>query len=376
MNKIKDILFRTDDPKSLIIGMGLAVIVVITATYIGKSVGIFMGMEKSPISTIMLAIILGIIIRNTIGVPQSFKPGIKFCLENILMLGIILLGAGLSIFAVVKVIKIGVLGIGIIAACITAGVTIIYFLARWFKLDERLGTLIAVGTGICGATAIVATGPIIKAKEEEIAYAVTTITIFGIIAMFAYPYITHFSGLTDIQAGIFMGTSIHDTSQVVGAGLIYDQLWDSEGAASGGNIAILTKLLRNTFIMVVIPLMAFLYMRGKLRETRGKISPLNFFPMFILGFILMVILRSTGDYAIVDNAMFWNPESWNNLLAAVKYLATTFLAVAMAGVGLGTNIKEFKNIGLKPFFVGLFGATAVGVISFVLVYLLAPYLII
>ncbi len=371
MNKIKNTLFGREDPRSLVFGLVLAVIVVIMATYLIRYIGIFL---KIPLSTIMLAILLGIIIKNTIGVPKIFTPGIKFCLTKVLRLGIILLGAGLSIFAVIKV---GLLTIGIVMVCITSGLAIVYFIAKRLKLNERLGALIGVGTSICGATAIVATGPVIKAREEEIAYAVITITVFGIIAMFSYPYIAHFAGLTDIQAGILMGTGIHETSQVTGAGLSYDEMWNSNGSVSGGDVAIIAKLVRNTFIAVIIPLIAFLYMRkGGVTESEKKISPTKLFPMFILGFILMAVARSIGDYVVIKNGMFMVPSSWNNLLSEIKVLATNFLAIAMAGVGLGTDIKELRNLGLKPFLVGLFGALSVGIISFILVIIFAQYLVV
>lgn len=372
---IKNTLFGTDKPRSLVLGFGLAVIVVFIAIYIDKYIGIFLNLEKSPVSIIMLAIILGIIIKNTIGIPNICDPGINFCLTKILRLGIILLGASLSIFAVIKV---GVIAVGIVAVCIVSGLIIIYFVAKWLKLDERLGTLIAVGTGICGATAIVATGSIIKAKKEDIAYAVATITIFGIIAMFTYPYVTHFIGLNDIQAGIVMGVGVHETAQVVGAGLIYDQLWEKEGEISGGDTAIITKLVRNTFLVIVIPFIAFLYLRRYMQDkvNKEKISPLDLFPMFILGFILFAVFRSIGDYAIVNNGMFIDPAVWNAFLAQVNYFAKLFLAIAMAGVGLGTNIKELKSIGLKPFFAGLFGATTIGAIALLIVIVLAQFLVV
>jgi len=373
MSKIKEILFDSEKPQSLAAGLGLAVIVVIIASYIGKYMGIVLSFEKSPISTITLAIILGLIIKNIMGVPQIFTPGIKFCLKSILKLGIIMLGAGLSLFIVVKV---SILTVGIVVICIASGLAIVYLIAKKLGINERLGTLIAVGTGICGATAIVAAGPVIKAKEEEIAYAVATITIFGIIAMFSYPYITHFLGLTDVQAGIVMGTGVHDTSQVAGAGLMYDQLWGSEGSVSGGNVAIITKLIRNIFIAMVIPLMAYLYIRKGMTESGKKISLTGLFPMFIIGFILMAAARTAGDYLIINNGMLMDPAAWSNLLSLIKDWATNFLAVTMAGVGLGTNICELKNLSLKPFLAGLLGALSVGIISLILVTVLAQYLVI
>lgn len=373
MNKIKNILIGSEKPQSLVLGLVLAVIIVIIAIYTCKFIEIALGFEKSPISTIMLAVIFGVIVKNTIGVPQIFTPGIKFCLTKILRLGIIMLGAGLSIFTVIKV---GVLTVGIVVVCIFSALVIIYLIAKKMGLDRCLGTLIAVGTGICGASAIVATGSVIKAKENEIAYAITTITIFGIMAMFIYPYITNFLGLTEVQAGIIMGTGIHETSQVVGAGMMYDYLNNSSGSVSGGEIAVITKLVRNMFIIIVIPLMAYLYIRYRAQESKKKVNVFELFPLFVVGFILAAMVRSIGDHFIINEGMLTDPATWNSIILGIKDWTGYFLATAMAGVGLSTNIRELKNLGLKPFLVGLFGALLIGIISLILVIVFAQYLII
>src|SRR5690625_7494765 len=123
--------------------------------------------------------------------------------------------------------------------------------------SERLGTLIACGTGMCGVTAIMATSPVIKAKENEISYAVANITIFGLIGMSLYPFLAHtFFADEPIKAGLFLGMSIHDTAQVTGAALIYDQIVSSEEVVI---VATVPKLTRTLFIIIIIPLVSFLF---------------------------------------------------------------------------------------------------------------------
>lgn len=363
------------NPITILPGLVLAVLITFIGFQSTRWTASLLNLKKSPISAIMIAIILGVLVKNTIGVHRDFQPGVGFGLKKLLRLGIILTGIRLSIF---EVLKIGALSTGIVVVCIASGIFLTLFITKKLALPERLGTLIGVGTGICGASAIVATGPAIGAKEEEVAYAVGTITIFGIVAMFLYPYLSHLVlSLSHIEAGIFMGTSIHETAQVVGAGIMYDQLWiglDTTINPTGADVAIVTKLVRNAFMAVVIPLMAFIYIRRNKGASQKKISVLSLFPVFILGFIALAILRSIGDYVVVNKNFMWNAEGWNALCSLIKQWAGYFLAVAMAGVGLGTDIKKLRQLGAKPFFVGLCAALSVGIISFALIKIFAPFL--
>ena len=366
-SRVLNSLFGTDDVMGIIPGAALAVAITVAASYLNQLIKLFAPTGQSPVSTIMIAIILGMTFRNTVGVPRSCNSGISFCLQKLLRLGIILMGIRLSVFAVARI---GATAVGIVVVCIAAGLLFTIFVAGRLKLPPRLGTLIAVGTSICGASAIVATGPGIEAKEEEIAYAVATITIFGIAAMFVYPYLTHLVlALSDVQAGIFMGTAVHETAQVAGAGLMYDQLWTKQaiGSPTGADVAIVTKLVRNALMAVVIPLMVYVHTKSQLRKEARRINPLKLFPLFILGFITLAIVRSLGDHLIVRRGLLWDANSWDYFWHAVKQWSGNFLAVAMAGVGLGTGFKKLSELGLRPFFVGLLAAVFIGVICLILI---------
>jgi len=372
--RILDILFGTQNVLEIIPGLILAIVVTIVGIQLTKWVAILLGLAKSPVSPIMMAIVLGIIVKNTIGVPKLCQAGVGFGLKKLLRLGIILMGIRLSIFAVLKI---GVLCTGIVIVAIATGVFLTLLITRKLGLAERLGTLIGVGTGICGASAIVATGPAIEATEEEITYAVGTITIFGIVAMFLYPYVSHLIlSMSHVESGIFMGTSIHETAQVAGAGLMYDQLWIGENKLvnpTGADVAIVTKLVRNAFMALAIPLLSYLYIRRNRGISGKKVSALSLFPTFILGFIALAVVRSLGDYFVLSKSL-WNPAGWSHLCSIVKLWSGYFLAVAMAGVGLGTDIGKLKTLGAKPFYVGLFAALSVGIISVILIKILAPFL--
>jgi len=174
-----------------------------------------------------------------------------------------------------------------------------------------------------------------------------------------------------------MGTSIHETAQVAGAGIMYDQLWigaDPTINLTGADVAIVTKLVRNAFMAVVIPLMAYIYIRRNKAESKKNISVFSLFPAFILGFIALAVFRSIGDYAIVNKSLLWDAGGWSSFCSLIKQWAGYFLAVAMAGVGLGTDIKKLKQLGVKPFLAGLCAALSVGIISFVLIKIFAPFL--
>ncbi|HEV3120652.1 MAG TPA: putative sulfate exporter family transporter, partial [Isosphaeraceae bacterium] len=224
------------------------------SSWLGTSV---LGFAHSPISAIMVALLLGLLIRNVIGLPSVYESGLKFCLRHILRLGIMLLGLRLSLTAVAQI---GLVGLPIIVVCIATALCLVTWITRALGLPRRLGSLIAVGTSICGVSAIVATAPVIDAEDDEVSYAVACVTLFGMLALFLYPWIAHFVFQGDPRrVGLFLGTSIHDTAQVAGASLIYQQQFHAPEAL---NTATVVKLVRNLFMAGVIPLMALLYHRG------------------------------------------------------------------------------------------------------------------
>jgi uncharacterized integral membrane protein (TIGR00698 family) len=378
-NLIEDAIFGCTlrEVPALIPGTALAVVVVAVAIQLTNLINNALG-DRGVISYIIIAILAGILVRNIIGLHSIFRPGVGFCLKKLLRVGIIMMGIRLSIY---NVLVIGAWGIPIVILCILVGLIVTTYFTRLLKLPERLGTLIAVGTSICGASAIVATAPGIEAKEEEVSYAIANITIFGLVAMFAYPYLANllFSESTTM-VGLFTGTSIHETAQVAGAGLIYDQTFQTASNPTAADAAMVTKLVRNALMAVVIPVMAFIYTRRSLKSGASsggaKINPLKLFPMFIIGFIIMAILRSIGDAGIDGggNAFsIFSSGTWSSVISGVKQWSGYLLATAMAGVGLGTSLATVKGLGLKPFYVGLFSATIVGVTSIILVLILGPY---
>ena len=322
-----------------------------------------LGYSKSPISTAMIAILMGIILGNLFKIRKSFLLCLDFTQKYILKLGIICLGIQLKPF---EFLKFGTVAIPLIIICIISVLIVIKLLIKKLKISTKMAYLISIGSTVCGTTAIMATAPVIKASKGEVAYAIANITIFGIISMLVYPYFAniYFDG-EPLFVGLFLGTAIHETSRVAAAGLIYDQQFNSSETL---NIATVTKLIRNTFLVIMIPLFAFLYNRGK---TKAKnYSLLDIFPYFVLGFIGMIIVRNVGDqFFLTESAQ----QFWQNSIANIKDSAKIFLSMAMAAVGLSTNLKDLRSMGYKPFIVGFIAMITVGLVCIVTIQLFDNY---
>ncbi len=358
---------------SLLPGLLVAALLAWLSIWLSKFIGVtLLGFDKTPISAAMLGILLGLIIGAVVPMPAMLKPGLKFAVKKVLRLGIIMLGIRLTVF---DVFKMGVYGVPIVVLCILSALFFTTRINKWLKLPERLGTLIAVGTSICGVSAIVATGPAIDAEDEEVAYAVAVITIFGLLATLVYPYAANaiFAG-DALKVGLFLGTSVHDTSQVIGSAKVYADVFSAPRAL---DVATVTKLVRNVFMALVIPFMAFYYARKTQGESSGKkTSFLKLLPLFVVGFLIVAVIRSVGDAGIEagGNAFgLWDSGAWKSIYGFIKTWAGNFLVVALAGVGLGTDFRTFKGLGIKPFLVGLGAALLVGVVSFIAISLLGSF---
>ena len=324
----------------------------------------FFGYRKSPISTAMIAILLGMFFGNLFKVRDSFQKGLDFTRENILKLGIICLGIQLKPF---EFLDFGKIAIPLIIICIISVLIVIKLLIKKLKIPTRMAYLISIGSTVCGTTAIVATAPVIKASKNEVSYAIANITLFGILSMLIYPYFAnfYFDG-EPLLIGLFLGTSIHETSQVAAAGLIYEQQFNSPETL---NTATVTKLIRNTFLIVMIPLFAFLYNRNQAKEKNYSI--LSIFPYFVLGFVGMIILRNIGDQFFVN---YYN-DNWNDTVEIIKFASKIFLTMAMAAIGLSTNLRDIKNMGYKPFIVGFVSMFTVGIVCIITIELYLKFFI-
>ena len=327
----------------------------------------------SPISGVPVAVIAGVALNNMLGpaMPASLKPGLQLCLTTVLRAGIVCVGAKLSFGDVALL---GVAGLPVVVATITTGLIFVPWLARQLDLPPRLGLLTAAGSSICGVTAIVSLAPAIGATQRETAVAVANVVCFGLAGMLTYPYLAHALLPNSTAVGLFLGCSVHDTSQVVGAALTYSQLFSDPAVVK---IAAVTKLTRNLFLAGVIPALTWVdARRGSLADAaalgaapaavgRPNLSWSTMFPAFVLGFVGMAAARSLGDAAFLPGGGIVDPTEWKAFAAFVgDDVSKVCLGTAMAALGLNTSFSVFKGVGPRPFMLGFAGAAVVASVGF------------
>jgi len=293
------------------------------------------------LSPMILAILIGMALHNIVGTPAAAKPGVAFSLRRVLRFAIILLGLQLT---AAQVVAVGAAGVAVIAVTLVSTFLFTKWFGRLTGVDARLAELIAAGTSICGASAVIATNTVTGAPDEDVAYAVACVTVFGSVAMFVYPMLPGALHLSQHAFGLWAGSSIHEIAQVVAAAY--------QGGTVAGDFATIAKLSR---VMMLAPLVIALGLiargGGDRAVTGGKRVPL---PWFVLGFIALVALNSVVTVP---------PD-----LKATIVVATTFLlSLALAAMGLETDIAKLRLKGLRPFFLGFAAFLFIAVFSLMLV---------
>jgi len=314
----------------------------------------------------MCAVVLGMAWRNSLGVPAWAKRGLDWTMHRLLRVGIALVGLRLTLAGATAIAATAVpVALSCLAVALVAGL----FIARALAVPRRLGLLLAIGTAVCGCTAVVAVSPVIRARHAETAFAVTCVVLFGCIAMLGYPWVAgHFLGASPVHAGIFLGTAIHDTSQVIGAALIYSQQAGAPAALAAASVA---KLLRNLSIAVLLPAAAWLVRRQEASD--GAAPPQDpggiaggarrppLVPFFVLAFIGFILVRTAGDALYGAATPLWSA------LTNTGYTASDmFLTCGMSAVGLSVSFTDMWRIGWRPLAAGFVVATLVGSCSLLL----------
>ncbi len=370
---------RTAELPRLLPGIGLALAIAFAARslagWLGGALLRLQGLDPegkgSPVSAISVAVILGLLIANTIGVSRTFSPGLDFSVKKVLRLGIILVGIKLS---VLDVLKVGSVGVPIVIALVAFALVASLWVARRADVSHRLGSLAAASTAICGITATLAVAPTVEADDKEVAYTVANVTLFGLLGMLVYPYVAHaLFGDSSGSIGLFLGTAIHDTSQVMGAAISYKEVFGDERALQ---IATVTKLTRNAMLVAVVPALAILHARRAGRARDEKRSLAKLFPVFILGFLALSLVRTLGDLGLEGGGLalgFLSHDGWRRVASLLgDDIAVLALGMALASVGLTTRLSVFRGLGPRPFVVGLTAALLVSSASAVLSAWLGP----
>ena len=339
-------------------GVVVAVLLALVARSLSDSVAQGIGgLPKIPLSPVLYAVLLGMLWRNTLGVPAWTSEGLKWAMQGLLRTGIALVGLRLTLAGASAI---AVTALPVAITCLAVALASGWVVTRVLGVPRRLGVLLAIGTAVCGCTAVVAISPVIRAKHAETAFAVTCVVLFGCLAMLFYPWVAgHFFADSPIHAGVFLGTAIHDTSQVIGAALIYSQQAGAPDALAAASVA---KLLRNLSIVVLVPAAAWLTRRSDPEEARatatGPTTSTSPVPLFVLAFILLVALRTAGDALFVAH-----PAPWQALTHAGQTASDLFLICGMTAVGLSVSFNDMWRIGWRPLAAGLLVASFVGACS-------------
>lgn len=302
---------------------------------VGKAIGNLF----PAIGGVIFALLLGIVLRNSLRLHMGFLPGIQFVVKKLLKVAIVLLGATLSIGSILDI---GSQSIFVILLVVTGGILVTLLAGRLLKIDRMLSLLIGVGTSICGATAISVVKGVVQAKETVTAYAISTIFFFNILATLLYPWIGQWLDLTVLQFGIWIGTSIHDTSSVLAVGYLV--------GGDVGEVATTVKLVRTLFILPLVLAISFVIVNRSEKSSGIK----GAFPIFILGFLVMSALYSVGVVS----------EGVSDIFGSV---AKFLIIMVMAGVGLQVEWRKFQALGMKPFIAGFIASVFVAAISLIYV---------
>src|SRR5215469_8471886 len=282
--------------------------------------------QFAQISALMIAIVLGMLVRNIVGVPAACAPGIRFSLRRILRLSIMLLGFQLSVRQIAEV---GGKGLLIVAITLAGAFAFTTWLGRRLGVDRKLAQLIAAGTSICGASAIVATNSVTEGSDEDVAYAIAVVTLFGSLSMLLYPVASHLLQIPAHAYGVWAGASIHETAQVLAAAF--------QGGAVSGQVGAVSKLSR---VMLLAPVVLALAWAAQRRDSEavGKKRSVPV-PLFLIGFIAAIVINSSGII----------PAPATKVIVLIDQF---LLALSLGAMGLETSLRKVRDAGLRPLLLG------------------------
>lgn len=331
-----------DKLKKLAPGLLLCLIIAVPCWFLGKALPIIGG----PVFAIIIGMVIGIFYRDK----GRTQEGIGFTSKKILQYAVILLGFGLNLSEIARV---GATSLPIIVSTISTSLIVSYVLYRAMHMPANISTLVGVGSSICGGSAIAATAPVIGADDEEIAQSISVIFLFNILAALVFPTLGDVLGLSNGGFGLFAGTAVNDTSSVTAAAAAWDGMHPGANALDQATIVKLTR----TLAIIPITLVLALWRTAKAKRE-GKMGENNFqlkkvFPFFILFFVLASIITTLCVSAGVSPSTF----------SPFKELSKFFIIMAMAAIGLNTDLIKLVKTGGKPIFMGLCCWVAIAAVS-------------
>jgi len=298
----------------------------------------FLGRLLPIVGGAIIAILLGMLLANLWKYPHIFNAGISATSKRVLQTAIVLFGFQMNLS---HLLAIGAQGLVLICVAISVSLLVAYFVGKAMRIGNNEQILVGIGTAICGGSAIAAIAPVIRAKESEVVTAISTIFLFNVLAVFLFPLIGHALTMSDLWFGMWCGSAINDTSSVVAAAYSYSD--------AAGNTATIVKLTRTLMIIPAAFILAL--WQAKKEGGRGGFKLGKIFPWFVAAFFLACIINSVS---LVPSQMstFWGGMG--------KFL----IMMAMASIGLNTNLRELVSRGKKPLLLGACCAVAVALVTF------------
>ena len=327
-----------------IMGILLCFSVALPAWLAGRAFPLVGGPVIAILTGIIISMIAPNLLKLQLGRGISFSEGTKFTSKKLLQYSIVLLGFDMNLFNILKVgsMSLVIMGFTFLTVFVTA-----FFAGRVLKLSGNTTVLIGVGTSICGGSAIAAVAPIIRAEDEEVTRAISTIFLFNIAAVFIFPVLGRIMGMNDTDFGIWAGTAINDTSSVVAAGTAWSNVVGNNTALA---VATIVKLTRTLMIVPIALVLAF-YTAKKMKDREaGNFSFVKVFPWFVLFFVA----------AAVSNTFLGIPV---NISSRIVMVGKFIITMAMAAIGLHTNLKTLFSNGIKPLVLGCICWAVIAMVS-------------
>ena len=265
------------------------------------------------------------------------QTGIAFTGKKVLQAAVVLLGFGLNLAQIAQV---GMMSLPIIGSTIATALIVAFLLHKVLRMPSEISTLIGVGSSICGGSAIAATAPVIKAHDKDVAQAISVIFLFNVLAALIFPSLGNALGMTNEGFGLFAGTAVNDTSSVTAAAAAWDGMHPGSNALDDATIV---KLTRTLAIIPITLVLGIVMARKEGADGLGNFSLKRAFPMFILFFLVASIITTIAVAAGADAAVF----------APLKTLSKFFIIMAMAAIGLNTDLVKLVKSGGKPILMGL-----------------------
>lgn len=337
--------------KNNISGFLLCLCIAVPAWLLGKLVPVIGG----PVIAIIVGMVLTVIIKDK----SKFQSGITFTSKKILQYAVILLGFGLNLSTILKT---GRQSLPIIVSTIATSLAVSFLIHKLMHIPSKISTLIGVGSSICGGSAIAAAAPVIDADDEEIAQSISVIFLFNVAAALIFPSLGGLLGLSNEGFGLFAGTAVNDTSSVTAAA----SAWDGIHGSNTLDTATIVKLTRTLAIIPITLVLAFIRIRKEKKnsvgsETNAKINIRKIFPMFIIYFIIASVITTVVSSVFSGNSEIMGTV--DNIFGFLKNMSKFLIIMAMAAIGMNTDIIKLIKTGTKPIFMGLCCWIAIACVS-------------